>query len=221
MASTTAEITFAIGAGTATFFSPCVYALLPGYVSYYVASVEKESAPLSGAAARGVAATVGAVGTFAVLAVVAVLASEAVEQAIPVIEPLVGVALIVMGLLVFRKGAVTMSVPLPERRTSVLGFGLFGAGYAVAATACVLPVFLSVALQAVSLGVLDSVLVLAAYAGTFGVLMLAATVATAVGHDALVTRMRSHSGLLTKAAGVVIVLAGLIQLYVAFQITTV
>ena len=66
MASTTAEITFAIGAGTATFFSPCVYALLPGYVSYYVASVDEEGAPLAGATARGLAATAGAVGTFAV-----------------------------------------------------------------------------------------------------------------------------------------------------------
>jgi cytochrome c-type biogenesis protein len=45
MASTTAMTAFAIGAGTATFFSPCVYALLPGYVSYYVASVDEERAP--------------------------------------------------------------------------------------------------------------------------------------------------------------------------------
>ena len=219
MASTTAMTAFAIGAGTATFFSPCVYALLPGYVSYYVASVDEERAPLAGATARGLAATAGAVGTFAVLSVVAVLASETVEQAIPVIEPLVGVALVALGLLVFWEGAVSLSVPLPKRRSSVLGFGLFGAGYAVAATACVLPVFLSVALQAVSLGVGGTIVVFAAYAGTFGALMLAATIATAVGHDALLGRMTTHSGLLRRAAGVAIVLAGVAQLYVAWQIS--
>lgn len=219
--STTAQALFAVGAGTATFFSPCVYALLPGYISYYVASVDEESAPLAGATARGLAATVGAIATFGVLSVIAIVAGETVEQAIPIIEPLVGVVLIGLGVLVFWKGAVSMSIPLPERRTSVLGFGLFGAGYAIAATACVLPVFLSVAIQAFNLGVGGAVLVLGAYAGTFGLLMLAATVATAIGHDAILSRMSTHSGLLTRAAGVVIVIAGAVQLYVAFQITTV
>jgi cytochrome c-type biogenesis protein len=219
MASTTAQAVFAVGAGTATFFSPCVYALLPGYISYYVASVDEESAPLAGATARGLAATVGAVATFGVLSVLAIVASETVEQAIPIVEPLVGLVLIVLGTLVFWKGAVSLSIPLPERRTSVIGFGLFGAGYAVAATACVLPVFLSVALQALNLGVGGAVVVLGAYAGTFGLLMLAATVATAIGHDAVVGRMTAHSGLLTRAAGVVIVIAGSIQLYVALQVT--
>jgi cytochrome c-type biogenesis protein len=219
MASTTAQAVFAVGAGTATFFSPCVYALLPGYISYYVASVDEESAPLAGATARGLAATVGAVATFGVLSVLAIVASETVEQARPIVEPLVGLVLIVLGTLVFWKGAVSLSIPLPERRTSVIGFGLFGAGYAVAATACVLPVFLSVALQALNLGVGGAVVVLGAYAGTFGLLMLAATVATAIGHDAVVGRMTAHSGLLTRAAGVVIVIAGSIQLYVALQVT--
>lgn len=219
MASTTAQAVFAVGAGTATFFSPCVYALLPGYISYYVASVDEESAPLAGATARGLAATVGAVATFGVLSVLAIVASETVEQAIPIVEPLVGLVLIVLGALVFWKGAVSLSIPLPERRTSVIGFGLFGAGYAVAATACVLPVFLSVALQALNLGVGGAVVVLGAYAGTFGLLMLAATVATAIGHDAVVGRMTAHSGLLTRAAGAVIVIAGAVQLYVALQVT--
>jgi cytochrome c-type biogenesis protein len=219
MASMTAQAAFAAGAGTAAFFSPCVYALLPGYVSYYVASVEEESAPLAGATARGLAATAGAALTFGLLSVLAVVAGETVERAIPIIEPLVGVALVGLGLLVFWKGAISPSAPLPKRRTSVVGFGLFGAVYAMAATACVLPVFLSVALQAVNLTVGGTLVVLGAYAGTFGALMLAATVATAIGHDAVVSRMTAHTGLLTKAAGVVIVIAGLIQLYVAFQVT--
>ena len=32
---------FALGAGAATFFSPCAYALLPGYVGYYAAAVDE------------------------------------------------------------------------------------------------------------------------------------------------------------------------------------
>jgi len=219
MASATAQATCALGAGTLTFFSPCVYALLPGYVSYYVAAVDQESAPLAGATVRGLAATAGAFLTFAVLSVLSIAASETIERAIPIIEPLIGVALVGFGLLIFWKGALSFSVPLPERQSTVMGFGLFGAVYAVAATACVLPLFLSVAVQSFSLSIAGTVLVLGAYATSFGALMLAATIATAVGHDALLGRMASRAGLLTKAAGVVIVLAGLAQIYVAFQIS--
>lgn len=220
MSSATAQATFAFGAGITTFFSPCVYALLPGYVSYYVTAVEGEKTPLVGAAARGVAASLGAIVTFAGLSMLAMVASETVEQLIPVIEPLVGISLVVFGLLVFWKGALSLTVPLPARRTSVIGFVLFGGVYAIAATACVLPLFLSVAVTSVGLSPAGTLLVLGAYTTGFALLMLSVTVATAVGHDAIVGRMRSHTGPLMRVAAIVIVLAGIGQLYVAWAVPT-
>lgn len=206
---------FAFGAGVATFFSPCVYALLPGYVSYYVASVDAESAPLSGAVSRGVAASSGALGTFAALSVIALAAGELLERALPVLEYLVGGLLVVFGLLVVYKGALSFTVVLPERQESVLGFGLFGAAYALAATACVLPLFLSVSVVSVELSAAGTLLVLGAYAGSFAALMLAATITTAVGKQALMSRFAGHAGTMTKVAGVVLVVAGVVQLALA------
>jgi cytochrome c-type biogenesis protein len=208
-------VVFALGAGTATFFAPCVYALLPGYVGYYAATVDGESVPLSGAFVRGLAATVGAIGTFAVLSMLALGAGELLERALPVIEPLVGLALVALGLVTLWRGSLSLHVALPERRASVLGFGLFGALYALAATACVLPLFLAVAIQSVALSPGASVLVLAAYAGSFAALVLAATVAVAIGHDALAGRLRPHGATLSRLAGVVLVLAGVGQMYLA------
>lgn len=213
--STTAQAVFAAGAGMATFFSPCVYALLPGYVSYYVANVEQESAPLLGALWRGLAASVGAIGTFAVLSVVALAAGQALERALPALEYVIGVLLVVLGVLVVQKGSVSVSVTLPERRESVLGFGLFGAVYALAATACVLPLFLSVSVLSVDLPTAGTVLVLASYAGSFAVLMLAATIMAAIGQQALLGWFTGHAGTLAKVAGVVLVLAGVLQLAIA------
>ena len=206
---------FAFGAGVATFFSPCVYALLPGYVSYYVASVDAESAPLSGAVSRGIAASAGALGTFAALSVIALAAGELLERALPVLEYLVGGLLVVFGLLVVYKGALSFTVVLPERQESVLGFGLFGAAYALAATACVLPLFLSVSVVSVELSAAGTLLVLGAYAGSFAALMLAATITTAVGKQALMSRFAGHAGTMTKVAGVVLVVAGVVQLALA------
>jgi cytochrome c-type biogenesis protein len=204
---------FAVGAGLTTFFSPCSYALLPGYVGYYTATTEGETPPLSGALVRGGAAAAGVLGTFLVLSVAAVLASDLVERLLPAVEVFVGVLLIGFGTAVLVGYTGPVHVSLPQRRSSVLGFALFGALYALAATACVLPLFLAVAIQSLTFPTSGTAIVLGAYAGSFGVLMVVATVATAVGHDAVVGRVSEHVDTLTRIAGVVLVAAGVGQLY--------
>lgn len=216
--SATAQAGFAFAAGIAAFFSPCVVALLPGYVSYYVATVEGETAPLAGALARGGAASLGAIGTFAVLSILAFVAREAVKSAVPVLEYLVGVLLVVSGVLILRKSALSFTVPLPQRRASVLGFGGFGAMYALAATACVLPLFVSITGVSFTLSPPGTLLVLGSYAAGFTVLVLAATVTTAIGRQALLERAVTRTGTLTKVAGVTLILAGVVQLLVAYRL---
>ncbi|WP_267161152.1 cytochrome c biogenesis CcdA family protein [Halovenus salina] len=203
--------TFAFGAGVLTFFSPCVYALLPGYVGYYVANVDAESTPIAGALARGTTASLGALGTFAVLSVAALAAGEVLERFLPVFEYLVGALLVVFGVLVVYKEAFSMTVTLPERQESLLGFGVFGAMYALAATACVLPLFLSVSLVAVDFSVVGTVLVLGAHAASFAALMIATTVMTALGQERLLSQFSGHAGALSKVAGIILVCAGLLQ----------
>jgi cytochrome c-type biogenesis protein len=206
---------FALGAGIATFFSPCSYALLPGYVGYYAATTEDERPPLSGVIARGGAAALGVIATFLLLSVVAVLASDLIERLLPAVELLVGVSLIGLGIAVVVGFTGSIHVSLPKRRSSVLGFGLFGALYALAATACVLPLFVAVALQSLTFTTVGTALILGAYAGSVGALIIVATVATGVGHEALVGRVSEHVEILTKLAGGVLVVAGLGQLYLA------
>lgn len=209
---------FALGAGIATFFAPCSYALLPGYVGYYVAATEKETPPMSGVLARGSAAALGVFATFFVLSIAAIAIGDLLERTLFAIELAVGVLLIALGVAVLSGRTGSLHVSLPKRRSSVLGFGIFGALYALAATACVLPLFLAVALQSLTLPAVETAIVLGSYAGSFGLLMLATTVATAVGYDALTDRLATHAQTLTRLAGVVLVLAGFGQLYLVFTL---
>lgn len=213
--SATAQALFAVDAGIATFFSPCVYALLPGYVSYYVASVDGESAPLTGSLLRGLAASFGAIGSFAALSIIALAAGETLERTLPMLEYLIGLVLVVLGVLVISKDSHSVYVTLPRRRKSILGFSLFGAMYAVAATACVLPLFLSVSIMSFELSIAGMTLVLGAYAGSFAALMLAVTVMAAVGQQALLRRFAGYAGVLIIVAGFVLIAAGLVQLALA------
>lgn len=208
----------AFGAGVATFFSPCTYALLPGYVGYYLSTAEadgNERRPLAGTVVRGLSAVAGVVAVFAAVGVAAVLARPVVEPAIRVLEPVVGVVFVLFGLAVVAERGPTWHVALPERRASVAGFATFGAVYAVAATGCVAPIFLAIAVRAFTLPPVGALAVFGAYALGFGVLLLGATVAIAVGRDALLNRLAGHSRGINRAAGVVLVLAGIGQLWVA------
>ncbi len=206
----------AFGAGVATFFSPCAYALLPGYVGYYVqASSDDEGAPLAGAVLRGAAAFVGVVAVFAVLSIGILLLGRSIQPVIDVLEPLVGVALVVLGAVVLLGWTPGWHAALPERRASVAGFGVFGAGYAIAAAGCVAPLFLAIVIRAITFPPESALVVLGAYTLGFGALLLGATVAIAVGRDAIVKWLGQRRAWLDAAAGIALVLAGLGQLYIA------
>ena len=212
------NVPFAVTAGVATFFSPCAYPLLPGYVGFYVNSVDADEASVTGAGVRGIAAAVGVLATFALLAGATVRVGRATLSNIAVFETLVGGLLVVFGLLVVAGRAPSLSLSLPKRRSSVLGFGLFGAGYALAGAGCVAPVFLAVVARAIALPGDAALVVLSVYAGVVALLMAATTVATGVGLIGNANRVMAHAGTLKRVAGAVMVVAGVGQLYLSLVV---
>ena len=212
------NLPFAITAGIATFFSPCSYPLLPGYVGFYINQSGTDEASLGGAGVRGVVAGLGVLATFGVLTGAALFVGQSALSDITLFEALVGGLLVVFGLLVVSGHAPSISLPLPKRRSSVLGFGVFGAGYALASAGCVAPIFLAVVARAASLPTETASLLLAAYAGTVAILMLSVTVATGVGLVTNAGRLSAYSGGLKRLAGLVMILAGLGQLYLSLVV---
>ncbi|MFC7134442.1 MULTISPECIES: cytochrome c biogenesis protein CcdA [Salinibaculum] len=208
------HLAFAAGAGAATFLSPCALPLVPGYVGYYVSAAD-DGRGAGGIATRGVAAAAGVLVTLAALAGLAVLVGRPVTQSLPVVEPLVGVALVVLGALVVTGRAPDWRVALPERRADAAGFALFGAGYAGASAGCVLPVFLAVVLNAVTLPPTLGLAVVGVYAASVALPLLLVTVAVGTGLDVATGRLAAYGRSLERVAGVVLVLAGLGQVAVA------
>ncbi|WP_267164438.1 cytochrome c biogenesis CcdA family protein [Halovenus salina] len=212
------DLSFALTAGVATFFSPCAYPLLPGYVGFYLNQTDGDDVSIGRAGLRGVAAGLGVLATFGVLTGLTFVVGHSTLSNITVFEVLVGAALVVFGLLVVTGTAPSLTLPLPKRRTSVAGFGIFGAGYAVAGAGCVAPLFLAVIARAIALPAGTAALVLAAYAGIVAVLMVSVTVATGAGLLTRAGRFAAYSGRLEQLAGAVMVLAGVGQLYLALVV---
>lgn len=133
---------------------------------------------------------------------------------IAVLELVVGVLLVGLGTaMAFGWTPKLPSIQLPERRRGVLGFFGFGVLYAAAAAGCTAPIFVAVALRALSAGPAASLLTFGAYAGGMSVLMVAVTVAAALGRETLLRRLTANVQRVNRAAGVLLVVAGLVQIY--------
>lgn len=214
------QLSFAFSAGVFTFLAPCAYPLLPGYVAYFLGDPGEGSAtpPLATRLRRAVVvAGVTSLGFFLVYAVLAGIASAVGASAlsdVSTLELVVGTLLVVLGAgMATGRFQPSTHLPLPERRRSVGGFFAFGVVYAAAAAGCTAPLFVAIAGVALNAGPTGAVLLFGAYAAGMSLLMLAVTLLAALGRAAILRRLSASTGRLTRVAGVVLVLAGLVQLY--------
>jgi cytochrome c-type biogenesis protein len=219
MAVDGSRIAFAFAAGAATFFAPCAFPLLPGYVAYYLGrGDEGETASLPARLGRavgvGVLASLGFFVVYGVLAgVVASLGAGALAD-IATLELVVGGLLVVLGLaMASGRFDPSLHVRLPERRRSAGGFFLFGVVYGVAAAGCTAPIFVGLALVALGSGPLGAAVVLGAYAAGMATLMVAVTLLSAVGRAGLLRTLSRNTGRVSRIAGSLLALAGVAQIY--------
>ncbi|MFP8952906.1 cytochrome c biogenesis CcdA family protein [Natrialbaceae archaeon A-arb3/5] len=211
------RLAFAFSAGTVTFLAPCAFPMLPGYVAYYLG----DDADRSGWATLRQAATVSLTASAGMFAVYLGLVGVAVAVGAQYLERLVlvgigvGAVLVVLGILMaggFAHGRL-FTVQLPERRRGYRGYFAFGVLYAVAAAGCTAPLFIAVALSSLTTGPTAALLTVGSYAAGMATMLVGVTLVTAVGRDALLRRLIPDGPLLERAAGVLLIVAGLAQGY--------
>lgn len=211
-----AVIASAFTAGIATFFSPCAFPLLPGYISYYVGSVENPS--IDGAMARGIAAGVGSLVVFVVLGVLGAVVGNWVVQRMTIAEPLIGALVVILGVFIYFDWTPGFTTRLPQRRSSLLGFSLFGGGYSIAAIGCFAPIFLAIVLRASTASLFGQVVLLLAFGLGTALLLVATITAAAVGYDVSYQNIPLGQESIRRVAGLIIVLAGAAQIYQSVQV---
>ena len=209
------ELSIAITAALATFFSPCAYALLPGYVGYTVhrtASAEQ----LQSFVLRGIVAGAGVLVVLGGASVLFVSVGIQIIDGVDFVEPVVGILIAAFGLLLVFDRIPSLHIQLPQRPASLAGFGLFGGGYALAAVGCSLPVFVGVLGVASTASTTAASAMIGIYVGLVVLLMVAATIAAGIGADSLLSTFSTHGRILQQLAGIVLFLGGVGQIYIAF-----
>jgi cytochrome c-type biogenesis protein len=205
-------LAFAFGAGLTTFGAPCVFPLLPGYVAYYTdqhASQGKMVPVLT-----GLAAAAGVLVVFAVLTGSVYTIDAHAVASVAGLEPIAGGVLVVLGLVMVADRAPSIRVPLPRRRDTLSGVFAFGAVYAIAAAGCTVPVLLAVTAEALAMTPLSGAAVVTAYGLGVALPMVGMTVAAGYGADMLGDRISVSGSGVTRIAGLIMISAGTLQLWV-------
>jgi cytochrome c-type biogenesis protein len=219
-----ATLSLALAAGAVAAVNPCGFALLPAYVTLAVAgdgdgSTVSRSRATWRALRFTAGMTVGFVAVFAAFAVLLAGVSSALQQVLPYLTVVMGVALVGVGTWLLA-GRELPGVPRPGGRLSGApgrGFGSvvgYGVTFALVSLSCTIGPFLAVVFSSLSAGGYAGVVVsFLVYAVGMGVVVGALALAVALAQTQVVRAMRGAGRVVPRVAGGLVLLAGV---YVAW-----
>lgn len=233
----------AVVAGVASFFSPCAFPLLPGYLSfYYRIGREAEATPAKARRALGLGiAAAGGVVTFSlILGLVIASLGAGVAQGLAISGPtpnsfvrifrgLVGLALLGLGVAqiagwTFRpRAAEALAYHTRPQRSAGRGpaatLYLYGLGYSTAGMGCTGPILAGPMISSLTAGGFGSALgAFSIFSITMAVLMLLVSGLVAGSQKALITRLKASTPKIMRAASVVLIFVGVFHLYAAANV---
>lgn len=225
-------VILAIIFGTAAFFSPCSFSVLPAYVSHYLAAGaedNKKSAVRKGIY-FGLIAALGVITINVLVGLVIALLGSAAPFAK---DPREDIALIlgirtVAGLIIAVMGILTVldkPLPVPSFFHKLIGrasFGksifLYGLLYNGAAIGCTGPILLGLTLYALSTGSFAGAFTaFAVFALTMGTLMVLLTTAIAISKEKVAQKLIPLTPTIKKLAGWVMIFVGLAIALLTFE----
>ncbi|MCJ2555552.1 MAG: redoxin domain-containing protein [Candidatus Thermoplasmatota archaeon] len=226
-------ILLAVFAGFATFFSPCSFPMLPGFVAYYLsAEAEQEKKSTLKVLGSGLVAGIGIILVFLVIGFVWIAAGTAanVEEYTPILGPIVGAVLIALGLLMFTnlqyhallRPFTRLKEAITKGKSKETGgyypklFG-YGVGYGAAASACTAPLFIAVLAQSsITGGPTESLFILLVFSLVIVLLMVAITFMLSAFGQESVRKLSQYTDLIKKVSAVVLIAVGVYLIYYYF-----
>lgn len=209
MTSTT--LLLALTAGMLAAVNPCGFALLPAYLSLLVSGESTRDTVRRALVSTG-AMTAGFVAVFGAFGLAVAPAAGWIQQRLPWLTVVLGLSLVVAGAWL----AMGRALPVPWRRPqaprlrrTLPSMALFGAAYAAASLSCTIGPFLAIVVASLRAGsTAAGVGLFVAYAAGMGVAVGAAALAVALLRTSLVGSVRRAGPAISRAGGVLLVLAG-------------
>lgn len=210
-----APIGLAFAAGAVAAFNPCGFALLPGYLSYYLGG-EAHPGVRRGVMVAG-SVTAGFALVFGLLGALIVSVSSAFLEWAPWASIVIGIAMVPLGVSLIRGRQLEVRLPGLKRTASGTGptaMFVYGIGFALASLACTIPPFLvTVSTTFGRSNFASGMAVFGAYVGGMALVLVTLTVAVALARIQLVDRLRRVLPHVTKVSGWLVVTAAVYVIY--------
>ncbi len=224
----------AVTFGVLTFFSPCSFPMLPGYLSYYISSQAGERRkvnPIRG----GVFAALGIIAFFLIIAVLVAILGAVVKSWLITLMPVIGAILLLLGVvtLIGKDQFLEKFIDLIKRPFTYLimmvrgnrepdpsgsgGLFAYGFGYGAAASSCMAPAFIAVIIlgSSTAMGWLGGIIVFMAYTFAIATMMIIFSYLAASG-SRVMERFISSTDKVKRISGLLLVFAGSFIIWYAF-----
>ncbi len=222
-----APLLIALTNGIITAFNPCGFAMLPGYVSYFIGQTSTQPGQvtaeptlgrrLARAALTGSVVTAGFMTVYGAIGLVANQFLSRITGAIPYISMVIGLVLAVLGVAMLAGFEPKLSFLKVNKTKSGSGLGamyVYGLSYAVVSLSCGFAGFFTTVVSAANeKGFGRAMIVYVAFTAGMGLVMLVLSFAVAFAQQAFVRGMRKVIPYVNRASGAILILAGL---YVAY-----
>ncbi len=211
-----APIALAFAAGMVATVNPCGFAMLPAYLSYFMGldadKTQSRAASVRSAFQVGGIVSLGFLLVFSTAGLLITAGFRTLIDWIPWLALLVGVGVLGLGIALLRGFDLNVGLFKAKRARKGRDFRsvfAFGVSYAVASLSCTLPVFLTVVAGQVTQGnLLSGLVTFLVYGAGMALVLLALTVALALGKSTVVGRFRSAMKHVNTLSGIILVLAG-------------
>jgi cytochrome c-type biogenesis protein len=226
----------AFGAGVASFFSPCSFPLLPGYIGYYL-GLEKQRGELGKKTLRkalpgGFASAMGILFIYIIVGTILVLLGSNANLDIAILAPIIGIVLIALGALMLtniqyyflinpirdffgklsfrkKKGQEQTESSDGLNKKSLRGLFVFGIGYGAAAAGCTLPIFGVIVISAILRNnILEGIGLLLLYGLGAAIFMIITTVLVSASEDTILNKLKVSADKIKKISGLLMIVGG-------------
>ena len=210
-----APLAIAFGSGMLATVNPCGFAMLPAYLGYFLGLEGGDKdvrASVTRSVGVGLSVSAGFLTVFSIVGLAIYHLSASVDRWTPWATMIIGAVLVVLGIAMVRGFEPVLRLPKLERggreRDSRSMF-VFGVSYAIASISCALPLFTgAVAGTFRREDLLSSLAVFVAYALGMTLVLLVLTVSLGMARRSIVRWLRQALPYVTRASGVLLVVAG-------------
>ncbi len=223
----------ALFAGVVSFFSPCAFALLPSYMSYYLSLEDKKETGSSSNKVKrslhlGSLCALGLLLFYMSVGILVAVFGNSIVSFIPALSPVVGIILMILGIVLFtdysfRMGHLQRFLGTISARLSRKGESdgkssrnifLYGVGFGAATSACMAPIFVALIVASLAFGGLAlSIMAFLVYSLAMGFMIIITTILVAFSKDVLMNKLKASTSVIKKVSGIVLIAIGIYLVY--------